>query len=192
MDTPIPTLFKERLFVHLSRFCEVRYCVTRHCGFLLGLGRAAGDPAATTMTIDQVIRLLQRPVPTAEQTTAALDRLEAIAEPIDWPSPETSYDDDLLTSATMLFLQPARASRAKRALRTALGGEKLELLVGFLTFIRSAHYWTLMHPELALEEDMEILLGQHTELARLLLGDTEAGRMRWGRGYSMNWKHCAN
>jgi hypothetical protein len=24
LDTPIPTLFKERLFVYLSRFCEVR------------------------------------------------------------------------------------------------------------------------------------------------------------------------
>ena len=71
LDTPIPTLFKERLFVYLSRFCEVRYCVTRHCGFLLGLGRAAGDPSATAMTINQVIRLLQRPVPTEEQTTAA-------------------------------------------------------------------------------------------------------------------------
>lgn len=33
LDAPIPTLFKERLFVYLSRFCEVRYCVTRHCGF---------------------------------------------------------------------------------------------------------------------------------------------------------------
>jgi hypothetical protein len=58
-------------------------------------------------------------------TGAALARLEALAEPIDWPSPETKYDDDLLTSATMLFLQPARAGRAKRALRIALGGEKL-------------------------------------------------------------------
>ena len=63
LDAPIPTLFKERLFVYLSRFCEVRYCITRHCGFLLGLGRAAGDPDAQAMTITQVIRLLQRPVP---------------------------------------------------------------------------------------------------------------------------------
>jgi hypothetical protein len=62
------------------------------------------------MTIDQVIRLLQRPVPTAEQTTAALDRLEATPAPIDWPSPETAYDDDLLVSATVLFLpQPCRS-----------------------------------------------------------------------------------
>lgn len=180
LDTPIPTLFKERLFVYLSRFCEVRYCITRHCGFLLGLGRSAGDPDAQAMTIDQVIRLLRRPVLTEECTAAALARLEAIAEPIDWPAPETAYDDDLLTSATVLFLQPARASRAKRALRIALGGEKFELLIGFLTFIRSAHYWTLMHPELAFEDDVKELLREHEELARLLLEDPEAGHCEMG------------
>jgi hypothetical protein len=114
LDNPIPTLFKERLFVYLSRFCEVRYCITRHCGFLLGLGRSAGDPDASAMTISQVTRLLQRPIPTEEATGAALARLEAIAQPIDWPLPETSYDEDLLTAATVLFVQPARASRAKR------------------------------------------------------------------------------
>ena len=138
---PIPTLFKERLFVYLSRFCEVRYCITRHCGFLLGLGHSAGDPSAPPMTVKQVVRLLQRPVPhRRKHAVRHFARLEAIAEPIDWPSPETSYDDDLFTAATVLFLQPARANRAKRALRIALGGEKFELLVGFLTFIRSAHY----------------------------------------------------
>ena len=180
LDAPIPTLLKERLFVYLSRFCEVRYCITRHCGFLLGLGRAAGDPNAEAMTINQVVRLLQRSVPTEERTSAALSRLEAITEPIDWPSPETSYDDDLLTTATVLFLQPARAVRAKYALRIALGGEKFELLVGFLTFIRSAHYWTLMHPELALEDDVKALLREHEELAQMLMVDTEAGQCEMG------------
>jgi hypothetical protein len=177
LDSPIPTLFKERLFVYLSRFCEVRYCITRHCGFLLGLGHSAGDPSAPPMTIEQVIRLLQRPIPTEQSTSAALSRLEAIAEPIDWPLPETSYDEDLFTCATVLFLQPARASRAKRALRIALGGDKFELLVGFLTFIRSAHYWTLMHPELTPEDDVKELLRDHEELARVLLEDAEGGSL---------------
>jgi two-component sensor histidine kinase len=180
LDSPIPTLFKERLFVYLSRFCEVRYCVTRHCGFLLGLGRAAGDPNAQAMTIGQVVRLLQRPLPTAERTEAALTRLESVREPLDWPSPETSYDDDLLTSATVLFLQPARAVRAKHALHIALGGERFELLVAFLTFVRSAHYWTLMHPELALEDDVKELLREHEELARMLSVDAEAGHCEMG------------
>src|SRR5580698_4725296 len=87
LDSPIPTLFKERLFVYLSRFCEVRYCITRHCGFLLGLGRSAGDADAEAMTIKQVVRLLQRPIPTEADVSAAFARLEAVAEPIDWPSP---------------------------------------------------------------------------------------------------------
>ena len=176
LDTPIPTLFKERLFVYLSRFCEIRYCITRHCGFLLGLGRAAGDPDAPAMTIAQVVRLLQRAIPSDEHIGAAIARLDAAAETIDWPSPETSYDEDLLTAATVLFLQPARAERAKRALRTALGGEKFELLVGFLTFIRAAHYWTLMHPDLALEDDVKELLREHEQLSQLLLKDSEAAR----------------
>jgi two-component sensor histidine kinase len=180
LDAPIPTLFKERLFVYLSRFCEVRYCITRHCGFLLGLGRAAGDPDAQAMTIIQVIRLLQRPVPDDECVSAALGRFEAVAEPISWPSAETSNDDDLFTLATILFLQPARAERAKRALRIALGGEKFELLAGLLTFIRSAHYWTLMHPELVIEDDLTQLLRQHEELAELLCKDKEAAHYEMG------------
>lgn len=180
LDAPIPTLLKERLFVYLSRFCEVRYCVTRHCGFLLGLGRSAGDPNAHPMTITQVIRLLKRPVANEELVAETLTRLEAIAEPIDWPPAETSHDDDLFTAATVLFLQPARAARAKRALRIALGGEKFELLIGLLTFIRSAHYWTLMHPELELEDDVKELLRQHEELAQLVSEDKEAGQCEMG------------
>jgi hypothetical protein len=43
LDSPIPSLFKERLFVFLSRFCQVRYCIVRHCGFLVGYGYASGD-----------------------------------------------------------------------------------------------------------------------------------------------------
>src|SRR5437868_5766702 len=46
LDSPLPSVFKERLFVHLSRFCEVRYCLGRHFCFLVGRGRMAGDRKA--------------------------------------------------------------------------------------------------------------------------------------------------
>ena len=46
LDNPIPSLFKERLFVFLSRFCQVRYCIVRHCGFLVGYGHSSGDNSA--------------------------------------------------------------------------------------------------------------------------------------------------
>ena len=61
LDNPMPALFKERLFVWLSRFCPVRYCIVRHVGFLLGRGRPAGDPDAPTASVAEVIELLKLP-----------------------------------------------------------------------------------------------------------------------------------
>jgi hypothetical protein len=45
LDNPLPSLFKERLFVYLSRFCEIRYCIARHVGFLLGLDKPTNPGA---------------------------------------------------------------------------------------------------------------------------------------------------
>src|SRR6266852_5699217 len=61
LDNPLPSLFKERLFVYLSRFCAVRYCIARHTGFLIGLGRSSGDKAVRGQRIVEVVKLLRRP-----------------------------------------------------------------------------------------------------------------------------------
>jgi hypothetical protein len=90
IDSPLPSLFKERLLVHLSRFCEVRYCIVRHVGFLIGQGRPAGDPKVRPETIEQVITLLQRPMPDANALGAVFARLESYKEtkniPATWHS----------------------------------------------------------------------------------------------------------
>lgn len=52
--------------------------------------------------------------------------------------------------------------------------------MGLLTFIRSAHYWTLMHPELLIEDDLKELLRQHEELAQLLSEKAETGHLELG------------
>ena len=84
LDNPMPTLFKERLFVFLSRFCPIRYCLVRHCGFLVGYGHSSGDPDAKLQTIDQVIKLLTTPPPWHRPLDPIYERLEAIKEPFDW------------------------------------------------------------------------------------------------------------
>ena len=71
LDNPIPSLFKERLFVYLSRFCEVRYCITRHCAFLVGRGHASGDPSVAVQSVEQAIRLLKTPAPGGAITTSS-------------------------------------------------------------------------------------------------------------------------
>ena len=70
----MPSLFKERLFVHLSRFCEIRYCIVRHVGFLIGHGWPAGDADARPETVEQVIEMLRRPLPEGRELASTLDR----------------------------------------------------------------------------------------------------------------------
>ena len=175
LDNPLPSLFKERLFVHLSRFCQVRYCIIRHVGFLVGEGRPAGDAAAQPQTVDQVMDLLRRPgMPTEELLHGCLARLEAYEAPRPIPEPGTEAEADVFTALSMMFLQPRKARRAQKALRNALGSSVVELLTAYLAFIRTAHYWTETHPELGCEADVTELLGRHERLASLLLDEGPA------------------
>ncbi|MGH1574309.1 GAF domain-containing protein [Methylobacterium sp. P31] len=174
LDNPLPSLFKERLFVHLSRFCEVRYCIVRHVGFLLGEGRPAGDPVATPHTLEQSLALLRRPVPDAAALDQVFTRLEAHAQPGDLPLIETQAEADLFDALTGIFLQPQRSARARDAVRKAIGERYFELLAAFLAFVHTAHYWTETHPELAYEPDMLSCMEHHPELAHLLLDATDA------------------
>ncbi len=88
LDNPMPAVFKERLFVWLSRFCPMRYCIVRHVGFLLGHrhGHAAGDASAVPQTIEQVVRLLRRPTPWQRDMTSIYGRLGEPAAVLEaWP-----------------------------------------------------------------------------------------------------------
>ena len=180
LDKPIPSLFKERLFVYLSRFCEVRYCIVRHCGFLIGRGHSSGDPLVQVQTVAQAIKLLKTPTPWQRDRNAVLLPLEARSTRIDWPEPETDLEDCLFAAATVVFVEPLHADRERAALRNALGGQLFEYLMGLLTFVRAAHYWTKIHPDLGFEDDVRQMLDQHEELARLLLEDPEAARCEMG------------
>lgn len=180
LDSPIPSLFKERLFVYLSRFCEVRYCITRHCGFLVGLGHSSGDPSVQVETVAQALKLLKTPTPWQRDLDTVLQRLEAISTPIDWPEPETELEDCLFAVATVVFVEPQRSDRERAALRNAVGEQRFEHLMALLTFIRVAHYWTVVHPDLGFEDDVRQVLDQHEGLMRLLLEDPEGARCEMG------------
>src|SRR6476659_6012202 len=79
LDNPLPSLFKERLFVYLSRFCSARYCIARHVGFLVGLGRPAGDRSCLPETVEQAVRLIRRPLLRGNTLESHLTLLESTA-----------------------------------------------------------------------------------------------------------------
>lgn len=178
LDNPLPSLFKERLFVHLSRFCVARYCIVRHVGFLMGHGRPAGDATAVPETVDEVIRLLSRPVPNAAGFERAIAALSSLSQRTTIPAPDTPLESDLLDALTILFLTPVASSEAARAIRAAVGDTEFEYLAAFLAFIRAAHYWTEVHLDIGFEPDMLALMERHAELARLLLDPADAEQSR--------------
>jgi PAS domain S-box-containing protein len=178
LDNPLPSLFKERLFVHLSRFCVVRYCIVRHAGFLVGHGRPAGDALVEPETVDKAIALLRRPIPTPEMLDAALARLSArtVIEPL--PAPRTEFEHDLFDALTVLFLAPVPHGHVSEAVRIAIGETNLQFLLALMAFIHAAHYWTETHNDLTYETDVFALMERHPELRELLLDHAEAEETR--------------
>ena len=176
LDNPLPSLFKERLFVYLSRFCEVRYCIARHVGFLAGLGHPSGDAGCPPQSIGQIVRLLRRSLPHGQELEQ--QHLSRCADhqvaPDAWPDSDSQAEQTIVALASHVFLQTSDAPACLAGLRSILGESRLQYLMLFLTFVRAAHYWTKTHTELTLEDDIKHLLASHATLANCVLADPEA------------------
>jgi PAS domain S-box-containing protein len=176
LDNPLPSIFKERLFVYLSRFCTVRYCIARHMGFLIGLGRPAGDKDARPESVGDVVKLLRRPLPRGPELKSRLSLcLKCSAPLVDMPTANTETEEDLFSLGSHVFLQTADAPECLDALERLLGAIRLQYLLLFLAFVRAAHYWTRVHPEIQFEDDIKQLLETHEALASCIMDDPEAG-----------------
>ncbi|MDT3778087.1 PAS domain S-box protein [Nitrospira sp. MA-1] len=195
LESPLPSSFKEKLFTYLSRFCGVRYCVTRHAAFLLGRGNIAGDPTCPPLTPEEVITLLSEPFPEDEQLSDTLSALATMDAPLkDWPAHDSMVEQHLRIACAMIFLEPGHSTAWCTALRRLLGPSQFEWLLLFLAFVRTAHFWTEVHasydamipmaseqsspgddavldqtPQLVFEEDIEILFREQQALVEPLL-----------------------
>jgi PAS domain S-box-containing protein len=175
LDNPLPSVFKERLFVHLSRFCAVRYCIARHVGFLVGLGRPAGDPTVRSESVADVVKLLRRPFPRGHDLQSRLSLCAACLAPtVEMPMAGTEMEDAIFVLAAHVFLKTCDYLLCLDALARLLDATRLQYLLLFLAFVRAAHYWTEIHPEIAFEDDIDKLLATHEALADCILNDPEA------------------
>ena len=86
----------------------------------------------------------------------------------------------LFDALAVMFVAPGHARRAREAVRTCVGDTTFEILVAYLAFVRTAHFWTEMHPQLALEADCVSMLAEHPRLAELVLGPSDADLVSHG------------
>src|SRR5258707_7107992 len=175
LDNPLPSVFKERLFVHLSRFCAVRYCIARHVGFLVGLGRPAGDATVRTQSVEEVVQLLRQPFPRGKELQPCLSLCAACDAPmVEMPTANTQMENAVFVLAGHVFLKTTDYLVCLDALARLLRPVRFQYLLLFLAFVRAEHYWTETHPEIALEDDINKLLATHEALADCILRDPEA------------------
>ncbi|MGA3190761.1 MAG: PAS domain S-box protein, partial [Bryobacteraceae bacterium] len=88
-----------------------------------------------------------------------------------FPDPDSTEEQGVFACAAHVFLQTPDAMRAQDALARRLGPRDLERLNLFLAFVRTAHFWTRVHPELRFETDITTLLETHEALAECVLND---------------------
>lgn len=165
-DSPLPALFKERLFTYVSRFCRVPYCMARHCAFLLGCGNVSGDPEADGISVAEAVSLLRTPFPDAERRDVLLGKLRAAESELEqWPPSRSDLAETVFFAAAVAFVMPREHKPLLAQLERVLGARRFNYLMLFLGFIRFAHFWTESHQELRLEDDIEDLLDEQRALA---------------------------
>jgi hypothetical protein len=155
LDSPMPALVKERLFVFLSGSAKFAIALSVTAD-LVGYGHASGDALAARQTSkrSRYSRCRHRGRGRLNQF---YEGLGALGSTIDWPVPESDAEDWIFATALM-FVEPTKSECALQVLRQALGAKRLEYLLAFLAFIRTAHCWTMVHPELEIEHDASELV----------------------------------
>ncbi|QRK10735.1 GAF domain-containing protein [Archangium violaceum] len=144
LQSPLPVLFRERLFAYLSRYCEVPYCLVCHSCALRPLGMKASE----------VLELLEALPPAHGAIDETLARMEAMGgEPGAWPESGSAQEEDLFRCCVFLFVQQAHAERCRERVRRLLGPVLYAHLTLFLAYVKSCHLWVEAHPELSYEAD---------------------------------------
>ncbi|TWU42444.1 PAS domain-containing sensor histidine kinase [Novipirellula artificiosorum] len=171
LDNPIPGAFKERLFLYLSRYCGRPYCVARHAAWLMASHAASEDDAQLLRSAERLVDMLDRAALNREQMQIHLDRLQPVSsiESTDrWPEAQSEVEESVFACAVSVFRGDETSTACQAALRGWLRPHWFERLVLFLSFVRTAHFWTETHEGIKLEDDAEQMLVRFPSLANWL------------------------
>jgi diguanylate cyclase (GGDEF)-like protein/PAS domain S-box-containing protein len=141
-DNPLPELFKEKLSLRLSRYCESPYFTVTHACILRQLGMPARDIRLTA----------EIPVLTVASVEQVLEMLAKYAHPIEnWPDADAAFEERLIIGSAIVFLGMDGARQCAAEISALLGSDRYSLLTALLAGIKMAHFWAEAHPEISYE-----------------------------------------
>ena len=156
INNPLPEVFKEKLFVFVSRYCSSPYFIICHSCTLRSLG----------VTAKEILDLNQLPIPHQDKDVRLdLQNLSKQSQiGLSWQN-NSQLEKSLLRCAALLFTRPSQAKSACQKLRKYLGTNFYNYLVILLGYIKLCHQWVESYPEISYEKDRRSQL----HLAPLLL-----------------------
>ena len=121
LDNPLPSLLKNGCSSISPD--SARYATAlRGMSGSWGLGRPSGDDQSSTQTVEDIIRLIRRPLHRSEQLEPSLAQCAAFGSPLaELPTPDTSLEEAIFACATHVFLQTPDAPRCLEGLRRIVG-----------------------------------------------------------------------
>lgn len=170
LDNPLPSLFKQRLMVYLSRLCGVRYCMVLHASLLTGHGRVAGDAAAAPQGREDLLALLAIPLPDSGCVQAALAELQSGAgAQHHLPASDDALERALFVACGALCRDLPEAGALRDSLHHLLGRQCCERIFQLIGHALQACSWARLHPDIAIEPELRAAFENDPELSWLLL-----------------------
>ncbi|MEL6579992.1 MAG: PAS domain S-box protein [Cyanobacteria bacterium J06621_12] len=164
-NNPLPTQFKEKLFVVLSRYFGISYLTICHSCSLRSLGIVAAE----------ILELEEIDYPQSEsEIKADLDLLSD-----NWQAETRWYEDQelensLLRCSILIFLHPEQTANTSATLKGLLGTVYYHYLVVLLGYIKLCHQWLSSNPHITHQQDrrsqlyLGSLLLEETKLAQFM------------------------
>ncbi|MBD63627.1 MAG: hypothetical protein CME62_00335 [Halobacteriovoraceae bacterium] len=167
-DLPLPYIFKEKVFVHLSKFFENKYCLIRHFTNLVGAGQFTFYSTGKSLSLDEGIKFvkLEENKQTINSAKKLLFNLTEKIELNHSLSPE--LEDALCLVLSDYFHNQESQTYAYNILEDVLYEKDLECIFSLLSFITFSKQFLALHPHIKLEQDTLDFFEQHPEAKELL------------------------
>jgi len=163
VDNPLPNLFKEKLFVYLSRYSGLSYFTICHSCTLKSLGINAAE----------ILQLEKIDYPLVEQDL--IKDLQILrtqwSNRRDWHH-NSQLETSLLRCSYFIFRQSSNIADCAVVLQELLGTVYYNYLIVLLGYIQLCHQWVSAHPEVSHQQDRRSQL----HLGSLLLEDTRLAK----------------
>lgn len=141
---PLPSVFKEKLFVYISRYYGLGYFTICHSCTL----------RSHNISASEILALGEIPYPqSTEDIQSDLTLLNNPSEITEKSTYSHSLESSLLRCSILIFSAPSKSENCMKVLQKLLGAVKYNYLILLLGYIKLCHHWVKNHPQISHEQD---------------------------------------